>query len=128
MSIGEWVKSNIEYGRDLVGSGLEGASSVGKEALEDERVSSELARATRESWKPAALGALVGAVSAVLLDDSKPTRSALVGGIVGGVLGYTGGVAWGSRRFTGAVAKGAAKNINTVRDARWLARNPITYA
>ena len=29
---------------------------------------------------------------------------------------------------SGALARGAIRNINTVRDERWLAENPIDYA
>ena len=128
MSIGNWVKENIEYGRELIDSGLEGATAARRELLDDETIAAELGRAAKESWKPAALGAIVGALTAVLLDDEKPTRSAIVGGLLGGVLGYSGGVAWETRRVTGPLARGAAKSIGAVRDARWLEKNPITYA
>ena len=34
MELGEWVKSNVDYGRRLVGSGIEGARSGQDEFLD----------------------------------------------------------------------------------------------
>jgi hypothetical protein len=35
---------------------------------------------------------------------------------------------WQSRHFTRSAAQGAMKQVNAVRDARWLEKNPIAYA
>jgi hypothetical protein len=51
-----------------------------------------------------------------------------LGGVVGGALGAGIGAAWGSRDFMRKVARGAIKDVNAVRDAHWLEKNPITYA
>jgi hypothetical protein len=37
-------------------------------------------------------------------------------------------MAWGTRHWAGGMARGAKKNIDTARDARWLEKNPIDYA
>jgi len=128
MNIGDAIKSNIEYGNNLVESGLEGASTGGKAAIEDHRVATELAQAVYDSWQPALAGACIGLLAGYLTDDRKPARGALVGSLLGAALGFGGGMAWGSRQLTGAMARGAMRSINQARDARWLETNPIDYA
>ncbi|MGJ5818975.1 hypothetical protein [Paludibaculum fermentans] len=127
MKLGSWVKSNIEYGRDLVESGLEGASTVRKASFGDDEIAGEFSRAAEESLLPALIGACIGAAAGYITDDRKAGRGALIGGVVGGAIGFTGGLAWGSRRVTGALAGGAMKKINAARDEHWLEKHPVVY-
>ena len=79
-------------------------------------------------WAPAALGAAVGACSLSLNPKRRTGYHLAMGSLVGSALGLGCAAAWASRRFTGELARGVLRDINTARDARWLERNPITYA
>jgi hypothetical protein len=75
-------------------------------------------RGTRNAWVSAAIGAAVGIGSAWLAADRKSRYGILLGGVVGGSLGYGGA----------AIAPTAIRKVNDLRDARWLEKNPIAYA
>jgi hypothetical protein len=125
----EWFESNIDYGRSLISSGLEGAFSAQKKTLEGAPVSSVLIDSVRNSWMPAMIGAYVGALGASLGHRRKPNYGAILGAsLLGAAIGLTTGMAWGTRRLTGGMARGAKKNIDVARDAHWLEKNPIDYA
>ena len=128
MRIHPSLTSNIAYGKKLVGSGIEGASSAGRQFLEEEPLGTVLSRAARESWVPAVLGACAGVAISIWKGKRKLSNGAILGGLVGGALGFSGGIVWGSRNVTGAVMRGAVRNVNATRDERWLERNPIDYA
>jgi len=127
MKLGSWVKSNLEYGRDLAEAGLEGATTVRKASFQDEELAGEFSRAAQESMLPLLLGVCIGAAAGYITDDRKSSRGALIGGVVGGAIGFTGGMAWGSRRVTSALAGGAMKRINATRDEHWLEKHPVVY-
>jgi hypothetical protein len=128
MTIGDWIKSNIDYGRTLVSSGFEGARAQ-KTALDGAPVVSVLMRSVQSSWMPAAIGAYIGALGATLGNRRKPKYGLVaVSSVLGATIGFTTGMAWGTRRLTGNMARGARKNIDAVRDAHWLSKNPIDYA
>ncbi len=75
-------------------------------------------RGTRTAWASAAIGVAVGIGSAWLAVDRKSRYRMLLGGVVGGSLGYGGA----------AIAGGAIRKVSDLRDARWLEKNPIAYA
>ena len=127
MKIGPWLKSNIGSGRELVGSGLEGANTAWKAALDDQKVTSAVTRMARNSWKVASIGAVVGIVGAYVSSEKRSTRGAVVGGLLGASVGFGGAMAWGTRDLVKKVASGALQSVSTVRDERWLAKHPITY-
>ena len=77
---------------------------------------------------PAALGAAVGACSQSLNARRRTGYRVAMGSLVGSGLGLGCAAAWASRRLTGELARGVLRDINSARDARWLERNPITYA
>ena len=118
--------STIAYGRQLVDSGIEGASTAVHAVLSDEPVNAALARAVRASWKPAAVGACI-ALALSALGRKKP-GTALVSGLAGGAVGFSAGILWASHGWTAAAARGAAANGRATRDAHWLERHPIDYA
>jgi len=115
------LTSDVRYVIDLVQAGLDGIDSARKRAGLPLVSMSPV-------WAPTAIGAAVGASAASLNRNRKARYSVAMGGLVGCVVGLSCGVAWASRGFTGALARGAIRNINTVRDERWLAENPIDYA
>lgn len=127
MSNHNWLKENLDYGKELASSALKGADTARREVLHETEVVSEISRAAKESWQPAVIGAVVGALVAYLTDDRKSSRTIVAGGIVGAAVGFSGGVIWGSRSVTGPIAHGALKKVNEVRDQHWLEKNPVVY-
>jgi len=118
--------SVLRYAVNLVQAGMDGAASA-REAAGRAPVP------LRSVWAPAAVGAVVGATTASWGNRGKSTPresnyTVAVGGILGAAIGMGCGVAWASRGITGALARGAMRQINIVRDARWLEKNPIDYA
>jgi hypothetical protein len=127
MEFSDWLKSNVDYGKELIHSGVEGARSTRDAQLEGERVSSVLAHSAGQAWKPATVGASLG-VGAYLLGRRKPNLAAVLSySLLGATIGFTVGMAWETRRLTGSMARGAMRGIQPVRDAHWLERNPINY-
>jgi hypothetical protein len=124
----EWIESNIDYGRSLISSGLEGARFAQKKTLEGAPLGSVLIVSVCNSWMPSVIGAYVGALGASLGHRRKTNYGAILGaGLLGAVIGLTTGMAWGTRRLTGGMARGAKKSIDVARDARWLEKNPVPY-
>ena len=119
--LGDWIKSNLRDTRELIDSGLQGARGVpdGGPAL---------ARAARNSWAAAAVGACIGAAGGIATDDRKPARGAIVGGFLGAVVGLSAGMAWNAREVISYTVESALKNVSGVRDSHWLAKHPIDYA
>jgi hypothetical protein len=111
------LKSDITYARYLIGAVLEGLNETPKAAV-----------LTSAVWQPMAIGAAIGLLSASLNRGNKPAYRVAMGGLLGTAVGFSAGVAWTSRDFTGAVARSTIQKVNTVRDARWLEKNPIAYA
>lgn len=120
--IGAWLKDNIDYGRNLVGSGLEGASTIPFGAYGEDVFGSGLTLGSA-----AAIGAGVGAVTGYLSDDRRRNRGMVVGALIGTAVGLGGCMAWRARHLAGAVAQGAMKNVSAERDARWLRKNPVDF-
>lgn len=117
------LKSEVIYARDIVKAGLDAAVSVRKSDPLD-----SLGRVSQSALAPAAIGAAIGLLGVYLGRKGRPGNTVLVGCLVGGALGFTGGVAWGTRQRTKTCYKNAAHNVQVVRDARWLEKNPIAYA
>lgn len=125
---GEWLKSNVNYGRELVGSGYEGAREGITSALGEQDVKQALTRTAQDQWKLAAVGALAGVVTGLLGRERKSPAKVVSDALVGGSIALIAGMAWSGRDTLGAAARNAARQIGQTRDARWLDRNPITYA
>ncbi len=127
MSIKDAVKENLAYSKELIEAGIDGANSARKEVLEAEKTTDLVATAAQESWQPATIGVLAGAICGVLADDRKPVRGVIAGGLLGAVLGFAGSFAWKTRPITSAMANKAGKRITQVRDGHWLSKHPINY-
>jgi hypothetical protein len=124
MKLKDWLKSEVEYGRDLADSGLAGA----REALEGQPLGAIFSHSARASWAPTAIGAATGALASLLAQGRRPkpaTIAALT--VVGGVVGFTAGVAWQTRELSSGIARGAMRNIGSIRDSHWLGRHPINF-
>ena len=77
------------------------------------------------AWAPVAIGAVMGLLGATVTGRRKTVSRTAMGGLIGSVVGFSAGLAWTSGR---PAARAAARRVNAVRDARWLAMNPINYA
>jgi hypothetical protein len=128
MKVNEWSKSNIDYGKKLLDSGLDGARSGEGEFLHGEPLAPFLEESARHALKPAALGVLLGVLGSCAGNEHKSTSKTLVYGLLGGAIGFGLGVAWGSRRLAASVATSAFRSMDKVRDEHWLENNPIDYA
>jgi hypothetical protein len=107
------LKSEAIYARDIVKAGLDGATS-GKKAV--------------TNLAPAAVGVAIGILGVYLGRKGRVGNSALLGGLVGGALGFSSGVVWGTRQEARQGYRQAAQGVQAVRDAHWLEKNPVAYA
>jgi len=128
MDLHTWSRSNVDYGRKILHSGLEGARSGEEAFLQGRPLTSVLDESARKALPLAAIGACLGLLGSCAGNHNKSARRAFAYGIFGGVIGFGTGVAWGNRRLIASFASGARKNIAQVRDEHWLERNPIDYA
>ena len=129
MSISEKVKDSLAYPKELLESGIEGASEARRAVLDshEQERSDLVTAAAQESWQLATIGVLAGAICGALADDRKPVRGVIAGGLLGGVIGFAGSFGWKTRPLTTAMAHEAGKRINARRDERWLSKNPVNY-
>jgi hypothetical protein len=128
MTLREWSKSNVDYSRKLVHSGLEGARSGEEAFLHGKPLAPFLNESARHALKPAAIGACIGFFGSYPGNRHHSASRALALGFLGCAIGFGAGVAWGSRLLATSVASGASKKIGRVRDEHWLEMNPIDYA
>jgi hypothetical protein len=128
MSVGKWVQSNVDYGRRLVGSGIQGARYGQEEFLDGKPLTPYLGESVRSALLPAALGACIGALVSYPISRRKSAALTLLYGMIGGAVGLTTGLAWENRRLGASVAGRALKHMGRVRDEQWLSKHPIDYA
>ena len=126
MGILDLVRSELGYAKDLVDAGLAACDSVHRQSAN--MALPTLSGLANDAWMPAAVGASVGALTMLLSTRKRSTGSAVLFGVIGGVVGFGSALAWGSRGWTEAVARSAAEKVHVVRDAHWLERHPINYA
>lgn len=128
MDLREWSKTNADYGRRLLDSGLAGARSGQRAFLQGESLAPFLNESVQTALKPAVLGACIGVLSSYPGYRQKSMARTLAFGLVGCVIGLGVGVVWKSRRLAAGVAGSALRNIGRVRDEHWLIKHPIDYA
>jgi hypothetical protein len=128
MDLRKWSKSNADYGRELLHSGIEGARSGREAFLNGESLTPLLSESVRNALKPAVLGACLGVLGSYPGYREKSISRALAYGLLGGAIGFGAGVAWESRHLTASAACGALRSIGRVRDEHWLTKHPIDYA
>lgn len=127
MSISDKIKTNLAYGQELLESGVDGAKEARQAVLEAPETSDLVTVAAQSSWQSAAIGVMAGAIVGVLVDDRKPARGVVTGGLLGAVLGFAGSFAWKTRPLTSSMVRGASKRIGSTRDQHWLVKNPVNY-
>jgi hypothetical protein len=113
------LKSEAVYAREIVKAGLDGVGDAD---------APNFGRVSQGALAPAVLGAAVAILGVYLGRKGRVGNAAVLGGLVGCAIGFTGGIAWGTRAHAGAAAKNALNNVKAVRDAHWLEKNPVAYA
>jgi len=127
MNIAAWSKSEVDYGRKLMDSAVEGARRGEDEFLKDESLGHYLEKSALHALAPTILGACLGWFGGYL-ENPRSRNRALVCAFLGGAIGFGATVVWENRKLTASVASGAWKSINKTRDAHWFEKNPIDYA
>jgi hypothetical protein len=128
MAQSESLTHTLAYGQKLINAGVSGIRNGHEAALHGQSFSELLAETARESLALAATGALVGMLQAWLTHRHRRLPNAIAGGAVGSAVGFCVGFAWGTRKRTSMVAHSALREVDRVRDERWLEMNPIDYA
>jgi hypothetical protein len=128
MALREWSKSEAEYGRKILNSGIEGIHSGEQEFLQGTSLTPFLNGSAREALKPAVLGVCLGVMASRFGNERSSIGRALLLGLVGGAVGFGAGFVWETRRLTASAARGALRNTHRVRDEHWVEKHPIAYA
>ncbi len=128
MGLRTWSRSEVEYGRKVLNSGLEGARSGREAFLSGRPLTPVLGESVRNAWKPAAITAGIGVLGSCSGSRQKSIGRVLAFGLLGGAVGFGAGVVWQNRRLVASATRGALQNIDKVRDEHWLEKNPIDYA
>jgi hypothetical protein len=128
MGLRTWSKSEVEYGRKVLGSGLEGARSGREAFLNGRPLTTFLSESVREAFKPAVLGACIGFLSSYQSRRHRSIGRGLGVSWLYGAVGFSAGFAWASRRLTASMASGVRRNVGRARDEHWLEGHPIDYA
>jgi len=128
MDLSKWSKSEVEYGRKVLGSGIEGALSGRADFLNGRPLAPFVNESVREALKPALLGACIGLLGSRVGNQNGSIGRMLLFGLLGGAIGFGAGVAWESRSMTASAARGALRNIHAARDEHWVEKHPVAYA
>jgi hypothetical protein len=128
MNLHERIASIVGYGREVVVSGLQGASKGRTAFLNGGPISPFLGDLNKKALKLATVGACFGVLGGYLSRKHQPAVRAVAYGALGGAVGFAASFAWSSRAFAGTVARGALTNVAAVRDQHWLKSHPIDYA
>jgi hypothetical protein len=127
MGLGTWSRSEVQYGRRILDSGLKGVRSGQESFLKGARLSEFLGASSRSACPSVVLGACLG-VLASRPRKNRSLRRSLAFGIVSGAIGFTAAFAWKSRGLAASAVRDAARNIHVVRDERWMQKHSIAYA
>ena len=128
MTVQEWSKSEIEYGRRVLDSGLEGVRSGRDAFLNGQPLTPLLSGSVRRALKPAVLGVCIGMISSCRRNGHRSVSKTLALSLLGGAIGLGAGVAWKNRHLTRCITSEALRSISKARDEHWLERHPIDYA
>lgn len=127
MNIIEWSRSEVDYGRRLLGSAAAGARDAEGKFLRDESLSHHLEKSAIDALVPAILGACLGWFGGYGARRQSSKRAAVFA-FLGAAVGFGASLAWENRDLTASAATSAWKSVNKTRDAHWLEKNPIDYA
>ena len=128
MSVKDWSTSTVGYGRKLVRSTVSGVRTGEEQFRQGGQLTPYLERTAKESLCPTAVGAVVGACIGYRGTGRRNVGGMLLGGILGGLAGFSAGMLWETRDLTASVGSSVRKNVQLTRDEHWLQRHPIDYA
>lgn len=128
MSVKDWSMSTVGYGRKLVQSTVSGVRTGEEQFRESGELTPYLGKSAKRSLSPAAIGVVVGACVGYHSQDRPSVGRLLMGGILGGLVGFSAGMLWETRDLTASVGSNVRKNVQLTRDEHWLQRHPIDYA
>ncbi len=129
MTVRSWIKSEVGYGEELVRSAIAGGRCARDKALGPEPAGAALARSLRNALPWLTVGASIGFLGLCWRGKRRsPPAIAVFGLLLGAVAGFGTSMTVSTWHITEETVRGAMKNVNTVRDAHWLANNPIDYA
>ncbi len=133
MKLTTLVRSNTDYSRNLLHAAYSGARVAQENAFDRQEMGKLVARTTVNSLGLAMMGAIAGAAGARICTTRVPTKQrpesglAISGALIGAAFGLSTGLLWNTRPLTEVAVRGAMKSVDAVRDANWLARNPISF-
>lgn len=128
MHLSQWSKSEVEYGRRVLNSGLEGVRSGREAFLHGRPLTPFFCESIREAFKPALVGACVAVATDRPKNENRSLGRTLTSGVLGGLIGFSFGMLWQTRFLLTSSAGAAVEKIGRVRDEHWLERHPIDYA
>ena len=117
---------DLDYSRALVNSGLSGLRRGRDSQLHGQRVSAILTRSALMSLSLAALGACAS-LFRFRRHDRRSISRTVAYGVAGSAIGFAAGFTWMTRDLTASMARSALKEMDTVRNERWIERHPINY-
>ena len=129
MKLTSLIKCNTDYSRNLLCAAWDGARSAQETAFDGPAMGRLVAKTTVNSFGLAMMGAIAGGAAGARIRTKQHSESdaAVSGALIGAAFGLSTGLLWNTRPWTGAVMRGAKKSVEAVRDANWLARNPINF-
>ena len=128
MGLRGWSKRELEYGRNILNSGVLGARSGQEEFLDGRPLGGFLAESLRTAVSPAAVGICVGLLGSCSRHRRNSPGRALAFGLLGGLIGFGASVAWENRRLASSAVQGASRNVIRICDERWMKKHSIAYA
>jgi len=132
MDLRKWSDWELEYGRKILDSGVEGARYGRDMFLNGRPLTPFLNESARKALRPAAIGACVGACLGALSNGRGNQHwsigKILMFGMLGGAIGFSAGLGWESRQLAENAASEALRNIHRVRDEHWVEKHPVAYA
>ncbi len=133
MKLTKVVRSNTDYSRSLLHAAFNGARAAQENAFDRQSMGRLMARTTVNSVGLAMMGAVVGAAGSRICTTRTRTKQriefnpAISSALIGAAFGLSTGLLWNTRPLTEVAVRGAMKSVDAVRDAHWLARNPISF-
>jgi hypothetical protein len=129
MNVPRWVKSEVEYGEELVRSAIAGGRSGRDHALGHQPAQCVLERSARGAAPWVAVGASLSLLAAYWGAKRRfSSATAIASMLAGAAVGLVTTVAFSTRHVTQETVRGAMKSVGAARDAHWLASHPIDYA
>ena len=128
MDLRKWSRSEVQYGRRILDSGLEGVRSGEEEFLHGKPLTPFVSKSVRAALVPAAIGTCLGILGSFPVSRNERASRILFLGLLGGAVGLSAGLMWESRRITERASRAAFKNIHQVRDEHWVEKHPVAYA